>query len=127
MNVWSYSFAPNNTNHLKHSQIPFLFISGKMYILNEEKINPLIQNHSQIPVPNRFLDDFFFFWAEIFPKNVFIIVAFLSFYNYCHYSFIYLKNFKLTARRYFDKSRKIFCNIKGHLPSFAHLISRRVN
>ena len=39
-----------------------------MYTLNEEKINPLIQNHSQIPVPNRFLDVFFPFGLEYFLR-----------------------------------------------------------
>ena len=39
-----------------------------MCILNEEEINPLIQNHSQIPVPNRFLDDFFSFGLKYFLR-----------------------------------------------------------
>ena len=37
-----------------------------MYVLNEEKLNPLIQNHSQIPAPTRFLDDFFSFGLKYF-------------------------------------------------------------
>ena len=41
---------------------------------------------------------------------------------------LFVLNFlKLTARRYFDKSRKTFRDIEGHLPSFAHLVSRQIN
>ena len=42
-------------------------------------------------------------------------------------AFFVLIFFKLTARRYFDKSRKTFQDIEGYLPSSAHFVSRRVD
>ena len=54
----------------------------------------------------------FFFWTEIFLKNVFIIIAFLCFYNYCQYGLICFKLFKLTTKKCFDKSKKLKQNKK---------------
>ena len=91
-----------------------------MYILNEEKINPLIQNHSQIPVPNRFLDDFFSFGLKYFLRMFSSLsLSFLSITIVNIASFI-LKFLNLPQGDILTKAEK-------HFETFAYLISRQVN
>ena len=101
-----------------------------MYVLNEEEINPLIQNHSQIPVPkqiSRLLLLLFFGLKYFLGMSISSLsFSFLSI-TIVNIALFVLNFLNILQRGILIKAEKHFKTIKGHLPSFAYLISRWVN
>ena len=84
-NVWV--FAPNPLPQITQTtqntvRSHFFSYQEKCIYWMRRKSTHYFKTTAKHQSSNRSLDDFLF-WTEILPRNVFIIIAFLSFYNYC--------------------------------------------
>ena len=97
-----------------------------MYVRNEDEINPLIQNHSQIPVPKQISRSFFFRLKYFLGMFSSLSLSFLSI-AIVNITLFVLNFLNLPQGDILTRAEKHFEELKDtSLPS-AHLVPRQVN